>query len=150
MQSLGLRVLPPQVETNHERPRSSVSLAPLVVSRLSSSGHSSSTVSSALANCVTNGCPIPTCLMTHTQTELAATLTRTASVARGGVVSTLRRTVCADSRKQRSNQLHRSHKRKHSTSCNRDPRSSTVPAPVQRTYASAGLLSCLVLFPHRF
>lgn len=150
MQSLEPRLLHPHVETNHERPRSSVSLAPLVVSRLSYSGHSSSTVLSVAVNCVTNGCPIPICRMTHTQTELAAILTRTASVARGGVVSTLRRTVCADSHKQRSHQSYRWYKRKHSTSCNRDRRSSPVPAPVQRIYVSAGHRSCLVPFLHRF
>lgn len=150
MQSLEPRVLPPHVETNRELARSSVSLAPLVVSRLSSSGYSSSTASSVAVNCVTSGCPIPTCRMTHTQIELAVISTRTVSVARGGVVSTLRRTVCEDSHKQPSNQLYRCHKHKHSTSCSLDRRSNTYPAPVQRTCESAGLQSCLVLFPPRF
>ena len=148
MKSLGRVRVVPHVETIHERPRLSVSLAPLVVSRLSSSGYSFSTVSSVAVNCVTNGCLIPICRITRTQTELAASLTRTAWAAHGGVVSTLRRTVCADNRKQRSNQLYRWHQRKHITSCNRNRRSSTVPAPVRRIYA--GLQSCLVPFPHRF
>ena len=150
MSSLGPRVLSLHVETNHERPQSSVWLAPLVALHLSSSGYLSSMVSSAAVNCVTNGCPIPTCRMTHTRTELAAILIKTALVARGGVVSTLQRTVCADNHKQQSTQLYPWHKRKHSTSGNRNRRFSIVLAPAQRTYASAGLQSCLVLFPPRF
>src|SRR6266478_952028 len=107
MWSLALRVLPPHVEANHERPRLLVLLVLLVDLRLSSSGYSSTTVSGAAVSCVTNGCPIPTCQTTYTQTELAATLTRTASAVHGGVVSILRRTVCAGSHKQRSSQLYR-------------------------------------------
>jgi hypothetical protein len=151
MTFLDLRVLPPPLGIIiHEQTWSSVSLAVLVVSRSLSLVCSSSMVSSAAANCVTAGCPMPTRRMMHTQTGRAATLTRTVSVANADEASTLRRIVCGDRSSQWGSRPHHWYKRRHSMSPHQDLRSSIVNALVPlRACASAGPPSCL-LFQHRF
>jgi hypothetical protein len=119
----GTQLLVAPARTTHERMRSPVSSAHLVVSYSSSSVCSSSVVSSAAVSCVTEGCAIPTCRMIYTQTPLAVTLTRIVWVGNAGGVSTLWRTVCVD-------RWCRWHRR-------RDTRRNTVIAPAPRACASA-------------